>query len=93
MRNQMESENGEHCLLEWMYAEYILGEEKNIENILAFLNSKDSNIRCCVVNILKDILHEDNEEEIHSTMKKLLLQEKSIPVIGLAEGLLYEIEN
>lgn len=93
MRKQMELEKGEHCLLEWMYAEYIWGEEISIQNILAFLDSKDSNIRCCVVNTLKSILHEDNEEEIHNAMKALLRQEKSIPVIGLAEELLCDIEN
>ena len=93
MRNQMELEKGEHCLLEWMYAEYIWGEEKSLQNILAFLDSKDSNIHCCVINTLKDILHEGNEEEIHNAMETLLLQENTVAVNSLAEELLYEIEN
>ena len=93
MRNQMALEKGEHCLLEWMFAEYIFGKEKSIQNILAFLNSKDYNIRCCVVNTLKDIWHEDNEEEIYNAMKALLLQEKTVAVTSLAEELMHEIEK
>ena len=89
----MELEKGEHCLLEWMFAKYILGEEKSIQNILAFLDSKDYHIRCGVVNTLKNILHEDNEEEIHNAMEALLLQEKTVAVISLAEELLYDIKN
>lgn len=70
------------------YAQYVLGEKKRLSEILDFTKSKNYQIRCAVVNLMKDFINADNKECIRENIEKLIEQEEVIAVKSNAEKFL-----
>ena len=84
-------EKADICSLDCCYALYIFGEAKAIDEILSFLLNDDYHIRCAVINILEVIVNSDNQEQIESSIKKLIETEQAMAVKDQAEHFLENI--
>jgi len=82
------SDNNSHCLLNCCYGLYLFGENGYLDKILSFLKHKNYQIRCSVLNLLKDIDDADNKEKIINSINIILISETSKAVISTAKEVL-----
>lgn len=75
IKNSSRIKQSEHCLLSCSYAIYILGINKSMDDIIAFLNSSNYQVRCAAISILKCIANNDNKEIIRKALIRTLKTE------------------
>lgn len=78
---QINNEASDECILSWLYAKYIFGNEEALMEILKFLKHSDYHLRCSALNLLEEFICESNKDYIHKEISKLLMVEKNKAVI------------
>ncbi|NMC57458.1 MAG: HEAT repeat domain-containing protein [Eubacteriaceae bacterium] len=91
LENQIKSENDNHCILSYCYGLYLFGKDEYFDKICSFLDSTDYQLRCAVINRLRDIKSVINKNDICNKLIKLLKTEETIAVKDDAERLLKEL--
>lgn len=91
LENQMKTENDNHCILSSCYGLYLFGKNEYFNKICSFLDSTDYQLRCAVINRLRDIKNDINQNDIRNILIKLLKTEETIAVKDIAESLLEEL--
>ena len=74
------TEKSKRCLLSFHYAEYVLGNERVLKEILDFLKDEDYRIRCSTISLLQDIISDSNRQRLIDAIQSLLSTEKSLAV-------------
>ncbi len=88
VQEHISDESSERILLSWYYALYRFGCKEYLNDILALIKSEDYQIRCSVLSLLRDIISNENCSYIYEIVKTLLVEERHVTVIEMAERLL-----
>ena len=87
----LDSEETERCKLSCCYGLYVFGNKDYLTKMLGFLNSEDYYIRSSVINLMRDLVNNENKDQIAAAVKWLLAKEEAISVRTSAEQFLKEL--
>ena len=87
------NEKSEHVLISYFYAFYLFGNEEYYDKLLLMLNNNFYQIRCGVLNLLRELISPETAEKTKTAVNNLLKTEKTIAVKSSADNLLTYISS